>query len=385
MPRLNRPLRRTSDADPDDVLGVKFAFHDLGYYDPPTGEFHPWPDAPLFEAIESFQVDNDLEPDGEMLPGGPTELVLNSLPAPGSAPAPNAYERAVAEGRVRPEDAIPDSESWSRSVERRAGQRLTPAFAQVLLPALATAVEAGKVVLPGLLGGVAATAALETARRNAPVSPDASLMEAEGWHRAAPFEALPPQKTEPLRGPSAEEIDRLNKEARRPLIFPVAEPIVVRPEDFPAELPSFPQIYIFPDQSDEIPQSIIIERKGNAKTKAQIDGIRDWLLDRDWKHLHGGRRRHDDGRVEEEEELWIPSPADDFGGDGRKGGRFVDLTMRSPDGKIVHIQTVTLDKHGKPTATELKAADDIRRRTGHHVILVPKTWQLRGAKGGGGK
>jgi hypothetical protein len=79
MLRLNRPLRPTASADPDDVLAAKRVFLDLGYYDPPTGELHPWPDAPLFQAIRSFQIDNELAPDAEMLPGGPTEAALNRV------------------------------------------------------------------------------------------------------------------------------------------------------------------------------------------------------------------------------------------------------------------------------------------------------------------
>lgn len=88
MLRLNRTLGRASGADPDDVLGVKRALARLRYYDPPTGEFHSYPDADLFEGVEAFQRDRDLTVDGVMKPGGPTEAGLNEALNLRPQPAP---------------------------------------------------------------------------------------------------------------------------------------------------------------------------------------------------------------------------------------------------------------------------------------------------------
>ena len=45
--------------------------------------------------------------------------------------------------------------------------------------------------------------------------------------------------------------------------------------------------------------------------------------------------------------------------------------------KLLHVQTVDLDKYGKPTARELENAEIIRKRTGATVLLIAKPAQLR--------
>ena len=368
MPRLNRPLRRTSAADPDDVLGVKFAFHELGYYDPPTGEFHPWPDAPLFEAIESFQVDNDLDADGEMLPGGPTELVLNSLPAPGSAPAPNAYERAVAEGLVRPEDAISDSESWSRSVERRTGQQLTPAFAPAVVAGGIALAEAGKIVLPGLLGGLAAAAALGAARRGAPVSPDASPMEGDGRRRAA----LPPEKPIPPRDFDPEEARKIQELLQRP---PQPEPVLpMEPEQLiPPALNPEEWIEIFPDQSGELPSFIIIERKGSPPIRNYNKTFNDALAEagkREGAVVKKSFGAHDkDGN--QQKELYLNGPHEG----STKDGSYLDFGVEI-DGVEVRIfgNSQSVRKDGSPIPAEAKQVIKVlnNKKEGDLFVVVPK-------------
>ena len=59
-----------------------------------------------------------------------------------------------------------------------------------------------------------------------------------------------------------------------------------------------------------------------------------------------------------------------------KGGRCSDLTFEDRNGRIVHVQTVDVDKNGKPTQKELDAAEAIRRATKHSVLLIPKGAQL---------
>lgn len=52
------------------------------------------------------------------------------------------------------------------------------------------------------------------------------------------------------------------------------------------------------------------------------------------------------------------------------------MTLISPTGKKVHLQTVDVDKNGEPTEREWKSAMRIFIATGQTVILVPKQHQL---------
>ena len=74
---LKRPLRATSESDPDDVLSAKSAFNELGYYDVPQYGLTPYPDQALFDGIRSYQRDEGLDADGYMLPEGETEQSIN--------------------------------------------------------------------------------------------------------------------------------------------------------------------------------------------------------------------------------------------------------------------------------------------------------------------
>ncbi len=141
-----------------------------------------------------------------------------------------------------------------------------------------------------------------------------------------------------------------------------------------------PRVLIFPDLSDEIEQVIIFEnRKGNALTKAQLDLIRAVIQSAfpTWTHIGGGR----DAAGNEIKEYRIPGPGiafeDEDGkpGDSRPGSFYTDLTFETPEGRIIHIQTVDLDKHGMITDRELRKARQINRVTEHDVILIPKSWQ----------
>ena len=70
--QLNHPLSATSNADPDDVLSAKTAFHQLGYYETPSYGLTPYSDQQLFDGIRSYQKDKGLTVDGYMLPKGET-------------------------------------------------------------------------------------------------------------------------------------------------------------------------------------------------------------------------------------------------------------------------------------------------------------------------
>jgi hypothetical protein len=159
-----------------------------------------------------------------------------------------------------------------------------------------------------------------------------------------------------------------------------AEPIIIEGEMFPADDPIGGTTMVFPNQSDEFPQITIVERNESERTKAHIDRLRDIILAEhpDWEHIAGGRRKGTDIDLPE---YWIPGPgrafkdADGNPGDGRPGGRFVDLTFKTPSGQLVHYQTVDVDRHDKPTQREIDAGEAIRRARydRDRVDAIPKS------------
>ena len=70
---------------------TKRSLNRLGYYSLPSYGLTPYTDTPMLAAIKRFQRDHRLEPDGIMMPDGPTVRPLSSLleankppPRPGS-------------------------------------------------------------------------------------------------------------------------------------------------------------------------------------------------------------------------------------------------------------------------------------------------------------
>ena len=208
----------------------------------------------------------------------------------------------------------------------------------------------------------------------------------------SPPEPNVPHATPPLPDPD----DPINRTATGPNIIP--------PEIFPGTvLPrpdeDAPRVLIFPDVSERFREQIYYEnRKGNDLTKAQLDLIRDWFLEQfaqhGWEHTGGGRSQT---TGDEMKEFWIPGhgiafkhPRTGKRGDGRPGSHYADLTFELknvnrlpagkglPDTRRVHIQTVDLDKNGKPTDRELRAALRIHLATGDSVWLFDKSWMKGG-------
>lgn len=100
--QLNRPLRATSDAAPEDVLSAKSAFKQLGYYETPSYGLTPYPYRQLFDGVREFQKDNGLTVDGYMLPAGETEQSMNESLAFGKTDWKNDEERGCAEPAIQP-------------------------------------------------------------------------------------------------------------------------------------------------------------------------------------------------------------------------------------------------------------------------------------------
>ena len=192
---------------------------------------------------------------------------------------------------------------------------------------------------------------------------------------AKPEAPLPP--SEPLNIPESEI-----KNQGRP----------ATPPRMPGKLVNIPvqaesSIEIYPELDDKLKNlGLIVESKGNPITKAELDRIRDYYIDLGGEHIAGGR---DKETGKEKKEYWIGGSGQAFPtrnrrpgeGDGRKGGKRTDLTFRMPDGKIVHVQSVDVDKNGNPTQREQDNAYRVWLRTdGHDVILHPKGSQMEQLK-----
>lgn len=130
MLRLKRPLRPSSNVDPEDALATKLRLADLGFYEPPTGEFHGWPDAELFAGVRKAQEFVGETPDGEMLPGGPTEAALNRLTVRPSLKSQESNDdrSAAASSLLRPDETASDREASLDLRKRRSASRETSAY-----------------------------------------------------------------------------------------------------------------------------------------------------------------------------------------------------------------------------------------------------------------
>jgi peptidoglycan hydrolase-like protein with peptidoglycan-binding domain len=353
------PLEKNQEPD---VAKVQSLLHDAGYLDAnrtegPTGIYSR---VLMDESIRAFQVDNGLTPDGVLNPAGPTITKLEEKLRPALNDA-NGRNVPFALG--------------STAAGALAGEALFGAEATALGPA------ALAVGLPVVLWQMHKMAPEMATRRHA--------AEAEQLRRAGelprgvetgafnppptPGTPIDPRHLATPGYPSKPPFDPNEEHKNKKPI----EPVVVRGTEFPAALEKLPHIYIFPDMSDEIEQISIVEnRKGNDRTKAQLDAIRDWIHVHypQWKHINGGRDRIN-GR--EMPEYRVKGPGSAWGADTRPGSNYIDLTFETPSGRLVHIQTVDMDKNGNISDRELRAfkrildykADDY---PGGDLFLVPK-------------
>lgn len=135
-------------------------------------------------------------------------------------------------------------------------------------------------------------------------------------------------------------------------------------------------IEIFPDQSDEIPQGLILELRGSEFTENYNDLIRRLVqqiiaergLSNDFKH-RGGARNAEEDKVKE-------FHLKNHKTGKRLGGSFVDVTFKNILNKRhLHINTVDVRADGfSESSRENQAAHRILQngRTGDILLLVPK-------------
>ena len=344
---LRQPVGPYKPNRQGDVAKVQSLLHDAGYVNAnettgPTGIYSP---ILLDEPIRRFQQDNNLAVDGVLEPGGETIGALETLLAPHTGR--NPFDMS---------DEAP-----------------TPSVAQP--GGVQVADESGAFTARGLRDlGLLTGSTLEMRRK---------LLEMDRSH-GSPFssDGPPPYPAEPPFAPS--ELQPPGYPAKPPFDPNEAnkdrtppKPIVVKGTTFPAIAESKPQIMIFPDLSKELEQIQIAEiRRERPETKDLNDLAADLWIEQHpgWRKVGGGRNKDKERKEEPERRTGGPGVA--WEADGRHGSIFDDVTVESPDGKIVHIQTVDVDKNGKPTEREWDTALRLFKATEENVVLIGKTWQM---------
>lgn len=402
--RLKGPIGLEYNMDMDDAFNTKKALRDLGHFHVPKFGLTPYPDEPMIEGIKSFQRQNGLREDGVMKPDGPTIKRLNDTlverqrpkPPPGpfsTVPLPRPFplprRRNLLDAILDPQGRrdktlsnIPIQSPLKDSVGKpfpprpgadsstgkpKTGTQVAMGPAAAVLPFLLST--AGRMALQrglqSLLGG-GATAAIGSLKGDTPDDQDVPSAK-----QMDPAPTVPPTPgSEPPK-----EKDRPPTKTESP-----AQPVELPDLSQPLPKVDKPTIFIHPALPEELRGGTIIERKGNEATRKELEGIRDFYESQGWKHVAGGRysKRHENvlnGKQkagDEQEERHIKGH---FG--SLKGGHFTDLTFETPDGRIVHVQTVDVDRNGKPTEREIDTAERIRRAVeNEHILLIPKGAQL---------
>lgn len=351
---LKHPIRASSNVDLGDTGKVKSALDALGL-PLPEGAADPYPSHDLFNNIRAFQRREGLASDGEMLPGGETEARMNDLlreqaaaataPSGQKSPADDEVQVAQAQGgRTLPPGVSAGNSALSIFQKH---------FAKKALEGTAGAAGAAAIGTSGALTGDAAREDNRPAG-NARTDIAPSSPQLPGY--------------EP---PKAKMPDRMEN---------IPEPVEVPDLSSPLPKTEKPTVFVLPAPEPGEFGDGIVERKGNEATRKELERIRDFYEKvRGWKHIAGGRYSDRNEKVlhadkkagGEQGEFHVPGH---FG--SLKGGRFTDLTFEDENSRVIHIQTVDVDRNGKPTQKELDAAEDIRKATGHSVLLIPKGAQL---------
>lgn len=118
--RLTRQVSRSNDVEEEDTVATKEALSSLGHYAVPSHGLTPFPDEELIAGIQAFQRQHGLEEDGIVMPGGPTERILNRALASNGAPVVPSPKRPTPP--TPPEDPAvdqpdppePPQPPWSR-------------------------------------------------------------------------------------------------------------------------------------------------------------------------------------------------------------------------------------------------------------------------------
>lgn len=352
--KLDEPVTSSGNVVLSDAQKVKSALEFLGVTR--TGaQSDPYPSHDLFRGIRDFQKREGLRVDGEMRPGGETEQRMNAL-----------LEEAEGLG-------VPTQQSDSQNgvqvaaapVNKSMGRRYGPEGALIL-----DQYTGGGTA--GLSAAAAAAILLDSKRKKAGFSEEVPGMS-DRQSNSYRTDVAPPLPPLPGYEPPDDEDSR---DRRVDHIKPLELPDFSRPMPDTKE----PTIFVLPVPKDGEFGSGIVERKGNEATRKELERIRDYFIEKGWVHLDGGRYSSSDPEVlagrrkegDERREHYIPGYFKKL-----KGGHFTDLTFQDDRGRIVHIQSVDVDRNGKPTRRELENAEKIRKKLEKgNILLIPKRAQL---------
>lgn len=347
--RLLGDVGRRRRNDPRDVVATRRALGWAGELAPGKGAEELRANDNLFAAIDRFQARTGVKRDGWMGKGGETEKALNA--------------------EIGPKVAARTSKSSDKGSDPKAnaGNTEVAMWGQILSRAAPYVIRA----LPGVGASIEGQKAAKETLKNKP-----------NERR----DITPPPSIPPSQPPEPNVPDRTETPAKAPVVeMNLSHPIPEKTE---------PGILIHPMLPEELQNlGTIIERKGNEATRKELEGIRDHYEELGWEHIGGGRYSGKNRLIgttdpktdkvisagDEFAETHIPGPGKAWERDSRPGGHFTDLTFKTPSGKIVHIQSVDVDRNGKPTRRELDAAERIRRahQKGVYVFLIPKGAQLK--------
>ena len=381
--RLNKTIGEAYDMDLTDALTAKQALASLGHLEAPDDGFDEYPDRPLIEAVKSFQRAEGLAEDGVMKPDGPTLARLNealkthptsAAPAPGGETGPTSRLNSPAEPGASLDRHLASLPTRPGAAPPMDSKKSPPEGTQVAMaPAVA--------LIPPLIGlaartllGPAARTAAGTAAAGAAGTLLGRMSKEDGNQTATERTDIAPDFPPP---PGYEPPDM-----HLPgVTAPTTEPIELPDLSQPIPETKGPTVYVLPAPKPGEFGDGVIERKGNEKTRKELERIRDYFEQvKGWEHVAGGRYSARHKRVlkgdrkagDEQGEFHVPGH---FG--QLKGGHFTDLTFKDDRGRIVHIQSVDVDKNGNPTQRELDNAERIRRaEKNSDIYLIPKGAQL---------
>ena len=329
----------------------------------------------LLTAVRRFQQDAGVKVDGWLRPGGETEKALDATITPqvqafkteSAGEAPSESDDAPSASK---DDADGPQIAMAPKPRRDGGSDILEGSG-IMSPfkggggaaSIGTGIAAQQVIRQHLQ-----EKGFQTGEVPSPPEP--------GAIRPRTDIATPPPPTPGFEPP--DDRDRPPTKTESP-----AQPVELPDLSQPLPKVEKPTIFVHPLPPEDLRGAMIIERKGNEATRKELERIRDFYEGQGWKHVAGGRysERHEkvlDSRTktkagDEQSERHIKGH---FG--KLKGGHFTDLTFKTPDGRTVHVQTVDVDRNGKPTEREIDTAERIRRAVkNEHILLIPKGAQLK--------
>jgi hypothetical protein len=113
--RLKDDTGSDRPVEEEDTLALKKALKDIGRYKTPSYGDTPYPDQPMFKAIDDIQKEKNLIRDGMMKPGGETEAAINEeLTRQGNRPGAQlaSYPRGRGSGR-NPRELDKPKDRWT--------------------------------------------------------------------------------------------------------------------------------------------------------------------------------------------------------------------------------------------------------------------------------